>query len=739
MRKKLIILFFLTLIFPTISSAAVDPYCDRDVSQDVINSLDNLKIKKIEITVDKYRSWTRNSLNILIGNFRFIPGKFKRRFDANIVVKFENNLVCNFTGRMRFSGDQKDHVSLKENSIIQSVDIHLKNGNIYGITKFKLLLPNTRGNFEDEIFVTELLREFNYLAPRTSYVDVKINEVNTKMIFQEKAAKELLEFNMRREGPILEGDERFLYRKLEEANLPDNQLSNWEIGAVPLLEEGVRAMVAKQTNANWIMKGEKHAAISYNSLSNLNNAYLLYSNRFKDEKNNFYFGHYGLDNNLIGLGNSDNILKLDIYNLIVLATNGWHGLSPINRKFYWNSIENFFEPINYDSDFNIALETTVFPLPISEQIEFAFNDVENLLSSINIKQFHQKIVLRGLNLNEKQTKEKMDKIKKNLFKLRTIYSNINPEILLNNRYGKINKKMWEKYYDSLHKISSNIYLTKQSPENNSLQRCKIKPINCTDYDFSETQLIDLIGGELVIDNIEYQYIGKNTESNNLFINSNYKIIKFKNSYFYYNESIKYSYDKEKKEFNIFQSKPGARAFFYKGVLEDIKINFNGYNEQLQFEVPNYPIDQRGLTGCLSLVNLIVKNITIKSNKSSCEDTVNLINVKGSLNEINIVDSFGDGLDIDSSKVDINYINISSSKNDCVDLSAGIYQLNKLNLVNCGDKGFSVGEKSQLNLDNGFVTLSKIGVASKDGSFSLIEDVSIKNYFPLLNMRKTSLS
>ena len=29
------------------------------------------------------------------------------------------------------------------------------------------------------------------------------------MLFQEKAAKEMFEFNNRREGPIFEGDERF--------------------------------------------------------------------------------------------------------------------------------------------------------------------------------------------------------------------------------------------------------------------------------------------------------------------------------------------------------------------------------------------------------------------------------------------------------------------------------------------------------------------------------------------------
>ena len=124
MRSKLIILFFLISIFPTILSADIVPYCNNKISQDVLKKLDNSKIEKIEIKAHKYKNWMRNSLNILIGNFRFIPEKFKQRFDANIVVKFENNLVCNFTGRMRHSGDEKDHIKLLGNSIIQSLDIH---------------------------------------------------------------------------------------------------------------------------------------------------------------------------------------------------------------------------------------------------------------------------------------------------------------------------------------------------------------------------------------------------------------------------------------------------------------------------------------------------------------------------------------------------------------------------------------------------------------------------------------
>ena len=115
------------------------------------------------------------------------------------------------------------------------------------------------------------------------------------------------------------------------------------------------------------------------------------------------------------------------------------------------------------------------------------------------------------------------------------------------------------------------------------------------------------------------------------------------------------------------------------------------------------------------MNLKAKNISIKANESSCEDTVNFINVEGSFNEINIKNSFSDGLDYDISKIEINSINVSDSKNDCVDFSAGNYKLNKLYLVNWGDKALSVGEKPFLQLDKIIVENSGIGIAANDCS------------------------
>ena len=110
---------------------------------------------------------------------------------------------------VRHSGDAKDHIALKGNSIIQSLDVTLSLGNIRGITRFKLFKPDVRGVLEDVVIQNHILRNFGYLAPRSIKVNARVNETQSIMLFQEKAAKELLEFNNRREGPILEADQKF--------------------------------------------------------------------------------------------------------------------------------------------------------------------------------------------------------------------------------------------------------------------------------------------------------------------------------------------------------------------------------------------------------------------------------------------------------------------------------------------------------------------------------------------------
>ncbi len=157
MRKNLFFLIIFLIINNSsfskenISSEHSNHLCDSKSDQKYIEEIYKLKIKKIEIDMNNYRRWTVNSIRILTNNFRFTPDKYKRRFDANILVTYENNIQCSFKGQVRHSGDAKDHIKLQGNSLIQSLDVHLDEGHIKGITKFKLYLPGTRGVVVDEI------------------------------------------------------------------------------------------------------------------------------------------------------------------------------------------------------------------------------------------------------------------------------------------------------------------------------------------------------------------------------------------------------------------------------------------------------------------------------------------------------------------------------------------------------------------------------------------------------------
>jgi len=737
--KKIIFFLIIFLIFcnksfsnTNTSSAFVSPFCENKINQNYIENFDKLRIKKIEIDNDDYRKWTVNGIRIIINNSRFTPEKYKKRFNAKILVTYENNIQCIFRGRIRHSGDAKDHIGLQGNTIIQSLDVHLDNGNIKGITKFKLFKPGTRGDPEDVIIITELLRYLNYLAPRSIKVNVRINQAEAVMLFQEKAAKELLEFNNRREGPILEADQRFFFKLVEK--IPDNQLSNWSVQLPVLRSKSIKTMLTKQLNSRIISKSENHKLISYEALTNLNLIYLYYSNRFKDNKNNFYYFDYDLDNTLLGFFNPKNIRKLDMYNILMQATNSQHGLSASNRKFYWNSIENYFEPISYDLNthfsFNFPTTTTVpYRLPVSGQLFKAFDELETKLANLNLKNFLIKINLSGVDETEAALQEKMNEVFYHLNRIKNNYLSVSNEVIEHNKFKPMNNLL-DGFTKTLSEIDPNVYLVKNNVDNEMFQRCKINLKSCEDYKFSKENLPDLLEGELEVDKRAYQYLGKNLNFENITKYKSYKKIKFRDTIVFYDEGIRLEDKHEEKTLNIYQTKPEARLYFINGVLEDLTINFKGYELSKKTNpktfMEKYPIDTNGLTGCLSLINLEVKNVSIFAENSSCEDAVNLINVNGHLSNINIKNSFSDGLDVDFSEVEIDNIRVDLSKNDCVDFSAGNYELNSLELKNCGDKALSVGEKSFLTLNKIIAENATIGIASKDSSIVKINDAYLKN-------------
>ena len=133
-----------------------------------------------------------------------------------------------------------------------------------------------------------------------------------------------------------------------------------------------------------------------------------------------------------------------------------------------------------------------------------------------------------------------------------------------------------------------------------------------------------------------------------------------------------------------------------------------------------------LTGCLTIFNSKVKNLKLNAKNIYCEDAVNFINSSGNIKEIFVSDSISDSIDADFSELVFDSVIIDKSQNDCFDVSFGSYVLTNANLKNCGDKGISVGEQSNLNITNALIEKSNIGIASKDGAFVKAKNVKITN-------------
>ncbi len=188
---KLLLLLFI-LLFPIISNAKVSNRCN---SNDTNLFLESSYIKHIDIAIPKSKKWTENYIRALTDKHEDILEKYKKKFDAQITILFENNLSCKFSAKIRISGDHKDHLLSKNMSAfipISSLDVKLLNGNIDSIVKFKLFLPDTKSG-DNEIFSTSLLNEIGFLSPKTYYVDSSFNGTNIKYLFQEKISKEFLE------------------------------------------------------------------------------------------------------------------------------------------------------------------------------------------------------------------------------------------------------------------------------------------------------------------------------------------------------------------------------------------------------------------------------------------------------------------------------------------------------------------------------------------------------------------
>ena len=693
-------------------------YCNQLTYKESLNIHPNkFSSISIEVSFESERDWRRSIFSSFIKskvkkNDEMEYFKRTKRSSAFINFSLPNDFNCILKAEIRPHGKLSDH---RDGAGLPSLNVNLKEGHIFGITKFILFRPHTRG-YDNEIIVTNILQELDFLAPRTSSVKVTYNNEKSKFIFQERFSKELLEHNSVREGPMYEGDVRFF-------------------GLISA--EKFNFIKHKVANDKLIKKSDNHLAIAQKGISILNKVnqsnienLILYPNSTAD--------YYTLGKKILDKNYFERLLVFDSLNYAMDAS---HGLSSDDRVLYYDSVYDKFQPIYYDGtpgllDKNnkildkksISLEKLTNTDKSSQYagrvVPSAVDGAKkalNLISTIDIKKLNKKLKKNGVDTNIENTKKILDQI---IFNLKNL------ENLSKKRIFPIEANLDNSSkIDSLSKISSNnkrlVYNIHGSKD---YFVCDFSLKNCQNYKFEKNSIAKLINQSLSDKDENYLiYLGRKFKNNKegKWIyedekNKKYgkKIYKFEDFNILLNGEMVFKIDEENKEITINKKNNYGNIVFFKGNLENWKIDFTTINELKKI----YPgIDKNNLTGCLNFYDTTIKNISLNVSKSNCEDAVNFVRSYGEIKTINIDDSAFDSIDADFSNLIFQNININKSLNDCIDFSFGNYEVINSNLNYCGDKAVSVGEKSKLKIKELKIANSNSGVVSKDYSETNIDN------------------
>ncbi len=676
-----------------------DEFCNFQSSK-FLNELQTASsIQGIEIQILNHRKYVMNSIKIMTArnDRKLIPKKYIDRYAGQLIVKYSFGF-CNFPASIRINGDKSEHLSLVNGKPFNSLDIKLNKGNILSKVRFKLLLPNTRAG-TNEVFGTMLLQELGFIAPLTFLVDSKVNGVNGKLLFQENAEKELLESHSRKEGPIFEGDEALLWP------------SAYNAGSAAFTH-GIRL-----TNKDWSLSNEGAMNMSLNAFQDLQHYY--FNSNLKNDYYYFINPNIHLNNDSEGLFNE--------YYILLTLLGGLHAVIGHNRKYYWNSSGNFFEPIYYDG--NLSLSNFNGNRNPERIASYEFSDFMSSIKGFNFDQLFKKIentidqdFIDQFAMRSMITEEKSLDFANNILKI--LKTNLGE--LINNKSLEVQKKSnfnenWTE--DMTRQIIAKkmrfginqdyIQLSRTTDHNSSYsyscpeQDCAIQLI--TNEDVAKLLSRNKLQNKrkVVLPASTLISIPKFIETKLLNIN----ILHSKNSM---------ARIGSKGELVLEQFHSEDKFIIKDASLGKIKIIFIGKQLEENSNALEKMFDETGYTGCLNIYNSYLQSVSVEGHHGNCEDMINIVSSKGVIENIFLANASFDAIDMDFSSLEIASLRINSAGNDCIDLSYGSYKINKSELANCADKGISIGERSTVDLNFVNVVNSGIGISFKDSALSVVK-------------------
>jgi hypothetical protein len=596
------------------------------------------------------------NLNIHPRNKKYFSGKISFRKNN----EFEKQKI-----KLRIIGDWKDHTNVT--ALLSSLQIQIQEGNIGGITKFRLYLPEAR-NKNNEILWSVIHEKLGLPSLYRKMINVNINNNIYQAIFEEVPSKEFLERWSIRESPIIEYDERqvWLDRYNNRANKDFENLERYKVDNIKFIKSDIDTLIAQK---------------------------------------------------------SFNIVETEITKKFYKLNKevAPHGLVKHNRKYIYDPIYNLHLPLYYDGMVEID-EINSCKNISDKQWSETNKELKQLFQNV-VTEYSKRLLNKSHKIEECFI---METLLQNNFKFHQVVVSQLENAIINkdNFFYKFDtsslQKAGNKFYGF--NIANSKFCFGNYPE---LENCKDLNFNQIKDFFSGKLNIE---SENIPFNIGFF---NNEEKKKTIINKLIKINLDENKNFTAKRSINYfiliDKNHEKKTRLEFKLMPESRIIILNSDLNNIDISINPIKSEL---VPNIEIksryNQNLLTGCLTLIDSKFKNVKLLSNGTQCEDDINIIRSSGELDYIEIKDAGYDAIDFDFSNIKIDTIKIINSGNDCIDFSYGIYQISKAELSNCKDKAISVGERSIFFGQNIIVQNSEIGLANKDSSKSYINKISTSN-------------
>ena len=199
--------------FKNVQKTSDIKFChDLEYDQNIFLHPDNFAKIEIKINFISEKEWKRLLLNSDLEAkknddlFGIQFYKKTKRTKSELIINIPNKIKCKLLANIRPHGLLSDHRD--GSNILPSLNVVLEEGHIFGITKFILFRPESR-NWDNEIIVSSILKQSGFLSPRTTNVLLSYNNLETNFIFKKKL-QEFLEINNYKEGPLYEGDNKFL-------------------------------------------------------------------------------------------------------------------------------------------------------------------------------------------------------------------------------------------------------------------------------------------------------------------------------------------------------------------------------------------------------------------------------------------------------------------------------------------------------------------------------------------------